>query len=115
MKVAYDTADRASEFKCARIRSLSHTAEALEEPNVREFVQLFDVNPIGQSIADDEGGRLREGPLDVDFAPTEYFSIEQTRDHSFALAVRSSQDGSALLPVPVSMLHQINPNLGVFR
>ena len=82
-------------------------------------------DPIGQSIADDEGGvpsvwqivgvvdDVREGPLDVNIAPTEYFPINQTGDHSFTLVVRSSQDASALLPVLVSTLHQINLDLGV--
>jgi predicted permease len=82
-------------------------------------------DPVGQSIADDEGGvpsvwqivgvvdDVREGPLDADIAPTEYFPINQTGDHSFTLVVRSSQDASALLPVLVSTLHQINLDLGV--
>lgn len=82
-------------------------------------------NPIGQRIADDEGGRaseweiigivddVREGPLDADIWPTEYFPLQQTRDHDFAVAVRTRQDPGALLPVLVSTLHQINPDLGV--
>ena len=60
-------------------------------------------NPIGQRIANDEGGRpstweivgvvddVREGPLDVDTWPAEYFPINQTRDHSFSLAVRTGK------------------------
>ncbi|WP_185827324.1 FtsX-like permease family protein [Edaphobacter aggregans] len=83
------------------------------------------VDPIGQNIADDEGGLpsvwqivgviddIREGPLDVDIAPTEYFPINQTDEPSFTLAARSSQDANALLPVLVRMLRQINPDLGV--
>jgi predicted permease len=83
------------------------------------------VDPIGQSIADDEGGQpsvwqivgvvddIREGPLDVDIAPTEYFPLNQIGELSFTLAARSSQDASALLPVLVSTLRQINPDLGV--
>jgi macrolide transport system ATP-binding/permease protein len=83
------------------------------------------LDPIGQSIADDEGGQpstwqivgviddIREGPLDVNIAPTEYFPINQTGDLSFTLAARSSQDANALLPVLVSTLHQINPDLGM--
>jgi len=84
-----------------------------------------DQDPIGQKIANDEGGRpteweivgivddIREGPLDLPIAPTEYFPINQTGDHYFNLAVRSSQDASALLPLLVSTLHQIDPSLGV--
>jgi macrolide transport system ATP-binding/permease protein len=83
------------------------------------------LDPIGQSIADDEGGQpsvwqivgvvddVREGPLDVNIAPTEYFPINQIGEPSFTLAARSSQDSNALLPVLVSTLHQINPELGV--
>jgi predicted permease len=82
-------------------------------------------DPIGQSIANDEGGRpsvwqivgvvddVREGPLDAHIAPTEYFPMNQIGEHSFTLAVRTSQQESALLPELVSTLHQINPNLGV--
>jgi macrolide transport system ATP-binding/permease protein len=83
------------------------------------------VDPIGQRISDDEGGQpsvwqivgviddIREGPLDDDIAPTEYFPINQTGELSFTLAARSLQDANAVLPTLVSMLHQINPDLGV--
>jgi macrolide transport system ATP-binding/permease protein len=82
-------------------------------------------NPVGQKIADDEGGRpteweivgvvddVREGPLDGNILPVEYFPVNQTLDHSFTLAVRTSQDAAALLPLLVSRLHQVDPNLGV--
>jgi macrolide transport system ATP-binding/permease protein len=82
-------------------------------------------DPIGQSIANDEGGRpsvwqivgevddVREGPLDAGIAPTEYFPMNQIGEHSFTLFVRTSQDAGALLPVLVSTLHQIDPDLGV--
>ena len=82
-------------------------------------------DPISQKIANDEGGRpteweivgivddVREGPLDLPIAPTEYFPINQTGDHYFNLVVRSSEDASALLPTLVSTLHQIDPSLGV--
>ena len=82
-------------------------------------------DPLGQRIVNDEGGRtsvwqivgvvddVREGPLDVDTWPAEYFPISQTRDQDFSLAVRSRQDAGALLPLLVSTLHQIDPGLGV--
>jgi macrolide transport system ATP-binding/permease protein len=82
-------------------------------------------DPIGQSIADDEGGLpsvwqivgivddVREGPLDAHIAPAEYFPMNQIGEHSFTLIVRTSQEASALLPELVSTLHQINPDLGV--
>jgi predicted permease len=82
-------------------------------------------DPVGRRIANDEGGRpstweivgvvddVREGPLDVETWPAEYFPITQTMDRSFNLAVRTGQDAGALLPELVNALHQIDPNLGV--
>ena len=82
-------------------------------------------DPIGQTLVDDEGGRpseweivgvvsdMREGPLDADIAPTEYFPIYQTHDHAFSLVVRTSQPAETLLSPLVSTLNQIDPNLGV--
>jgi macrolide transport system ATP-binding/permease protein len=82
-------------------------------------------DPIGQRIANDEGGRpsvweivgviddVREGPLDVDTWPAEYFPLNQAPDHSFKLVVRTSQNPAALLPELVSTLHEINRDLGI--
>jgi macrolide transport system ATP-binding/permease protein len=82
-------------------------------------------DPTGQRIANDEGGRpsvweivgvvddVREGSLDEDVWPAEYFPINQTRDHFFSLAVRTAQEPGTLLPMLVSTLHQIDANLGV--
>jgi predicted permease len=82
-------------------------------------------DPIGQKIADYEGGRsslhevigivadVREGPLDVEVWPAEYFPINQTTDRDFSLVVRTRQDAGAMLPVLVSTLHQIDLNLGI--
>ncbi len=106
-------------------------ADDTSRPGVAVINQMLaqkyfpDQDPIGQSIADDEGGRasewqivgvvddIHEGPLDLDIAPTEYFSVNQTGDHNFTLVVRTSQDAGALLPVLVSTLHKIDPSLGV--
>jgi macrolide transport system ATP-binding/permease protein len=82
-------------------------------------------DPIGQKIGNSEGGRpsvweivgvvddVREGPLDVETWPAEYFPLNQTRDHSFSLAVRTRQDPATVLALLVSTLHEIDPNLGV--
>ncbi len=82
-------------------------------------------NPIGQRISNDESGRpslweivgvvddVREGPLDVDIAPAEYFPVNQTPNNDFILAVRTRQDAAMLLPMLVSTLHQINPDLAL--
>jgi len=89
----------------------------------RKFFPTED--PVGQRIANDEGGRpsvweivgvvddVREGPLDVDTSPAEYFPISQTLGHYFSLVARTRQDAGALLPVLASTLHQIDPDLGV--
>jgi len=82
-------------------------------------------NPIGQRIADYEGGRrstreiigivanVREGPLDGQIRPAEYLPINQTRDRYFSLVARTRQDAGALLPLLVSTVHHVDLNLGV--
>jgi macrolide transport system ATP-binding/permease protein len=95
----------------------------INESLARQFFSGED--PVGQKIANDEGGRdseweivgvvsdVHEGALDATVAPTEYFPLNQTGDSSFTLVVRTRQDATALLPELVAMLHQIGPNLGV--
>ena len=95
----------------------------INESLARKFFPGED--PLGQKIANDEGGRdteweivgvvsdVHEGALDATVAPTEYFPLNQTGDSSFTLVVRTRQDATALLPELVAMLHQIDPNLGV--
>jgi macrolide transport system ATP-binding/permease protein len=56
---------------------------------------------------------VREGPLDVPPAPTEYFPMSQTADHYFSIAVRARQDAASLLPELVRTLRQIDPSLGI--
>jgi hypothetical protein len=56
---------------------------------------------------------VREGPLDIDSWPAEYFPINHARQNSFGLAVRTQQDAATLQSLLVSTLHQIDPNLGV--
>jgi predicted permease len=82
-------------------------------------------DPVGQRIANDEGGRpseweivgvvddVREGPLDVEISPVEYFPIAQAQQNGFTLAVRTSQDAGTLLPLLVTALRQIDPNLAI--
>ena len=90
---------------------------------VRKYFKGGD--PIGQRIGDYEGGHpslreiigivadVREGPLDADVSPAEYFPLNQTLDHDFDLVVRTKLDAAAFLPTLVSTLHQIDLNLGV--
>ena len=58
---------------------------------------------------------VREGPLDVETWPAEYFPINQTREHYLGLAVRTwARCGGAAASV-VSTLHQIDPEPGRIR
>jgi predicted permease len=57
---------------------------------------------------------IREGALDDEAWPAEYFSIYHGPDNYFALAVRTEGDEKALLPELVKAVRGINPNLGVY-
>ena len=46
--------------------------------------------------------------------PAEYFSIYHGPDNYFEVAVRTTQDENAMLPVLVKTLREIDPNLGVY-
>jgi predicted permease len=59
-------------------------------------------------------GNVREGGLDDDLWPAEYEAMYQGPDPFFAVAVRTTQDEKAMLPVLVKALHEIDPNLGTF-
>jgi macrolide transport system ATP-binding/permease protein len=72
----------------------------LEPKSIREVVGV---------VAD-----VREGALDGEVWPTEYEEIYYGPDSEFSAAVRTAQDEKTVLPVMVSTLHQIDPNLGVY-
>jgi ABC-type antimicrobial peptide transport system permease subunit len=57
---------------------------------------------------------VREGALDDEVWPTEYLALYQSTDSYFNVAVRTAGDEGSLLPALVSILHQVDPNLGVF-
>ena len=57
---------------------------------------------------------VREGGLDDEAWPAEYFSIYHAPDNSFAVAARTTQDEKQILPVLLKTLREINPNLGVY-
>ncbi len=57
---------------------------------------------------------IREGGLDDEVWPSEYYSIYQNADSFFAVAVRTAQDEKAILPSLVGALHKVDPNLGVY-
>ncbi|MGB6723919.1 MAG: ABC transporter permease [Terracidiphilus sp.] len=83
-------------------------------------------DPIGKQIANGDLspasmrqvvgviGDVREGELDGEVWPSEYFSIYHSSDSFFAVAVRTAQDEKAILPSVVGTLHQIDPNLGTY-
>jgi predicted permease len=83
-------------------------------------------DPIGQKVAngalDPKSmreiigviGNVREGGLDDELWPAEYQAMYQGPDSFFAVAVRTSQDEKAILPVLVKALHQVDPNLGTY-
>jgi macrolide transport system ATP-binding/permease protein len=57
---------------------------------------------------------VREGAVEDQPWPAEYFSIYHSLDPYFAVAVRTGQDENAMLPGLVKTLRGINPNLGVY-
>jgi predicted permease len=57
---------------------------------------------------------VREGALDDEAWPAEYFSIYHGPDNYFEVAVRTTQSEKAMLPVLVKTLRDLNPNLGVY-
>jgi hypothetical protein len=84
-------------------------------------------DPIGKMIGDggltDKSMRqvvgvienMREGALDDEVWPAEYFSIYHEPDDFFTVAMRTEQDEKTALPGLVSTLRGIDPALGVYR
>jgi ABC-type antimicrobial peptide transport system permease subunit len=73
---------------------------ALDPKSIREVVGV---------IAD-----VREGALDSEAWPAEYFPLDQDPGNYFAVAARTDGDEKALLPEMVKTLRGIDPNLGVY-
>jgi predicted permease len=83
-------------------------------------------DPIGKKIGD--GGLtpasmrevvgviadLREGALDEEMWPSEYFSLYQQQDPNFTVLVRTAQDEGAMLPTLQNALRAIDPNIGLY-
>ncbi|HXR39005.1 MAG TPA: ABC transporter permease [Terracidiphilus sp.] len=57
---------------------------------------------------------VREGGLDDELWPAEYQALYQSSDTFFAVAVRTTPDEKAALPVLVKALHEVDPNLGTY-
>ena len=83
-------------------------------------------DPIGKKIADDGltpksmrevigvVADVREGALDEEMWPAEYFTINQQTDTFLSVLVRTTQDEKAMLPTMVSAIHKLDPSLGVY-
>jgi len=59
-------------------------------------------------------GNIREGALDDEMIPGEYFSIRREADSGFTTLIRTSQDEKAILPDLVRTIHSIDANIGVY-
>jgi predicted permease len=57
---------------------------------------------------------FREGGLDDEMLPGEYFPLNQEPDTGFVVLVRTGQDERSVLPVMVTALHGLDPNMGVY-
>jgi macrolide transport system ATP-binding/permease protein len=55
---------------------------------------------------------VREGGLDSEIVPAEYLPFNQSPDTFFAVVVRTAQDEGSMLPTLVSVIHQIDPDIG---
>ena len=83
-------------------------------------------DPIGKSIGEGDLSpdsmrqvvgviaNVREGAVDDQVWPSEYFAMDRETDRLFSIVARTSPDEKAMLPSIVSTLHQIDPNLGAF-
>ena len=60
------------------------------------------------------GKKIGNGALDDEVWPTEYQSINNGVDGGFSVVLRTAQDEKTVLPVMVSTIRQIDPNLGVY-
>jgi predicted permease len=59
-------------------------------------------------------GDFREGGLDDEMIPGEYFPLNQQPDRSFVVLVRTAQEEGSVLPGVVAALHGLDPNMGVY-
>jgi predicted permease len=84
-----------------------------EDP-IGQKVGTGDLDP--KSIREIIGviANVREGGLDDDLWPAEYQAMYQGADTFFAVAVRTTEDEKAVLPVLVKALHEVDPNLGTY-
>jgi predicted permease len=84
-------------------------------------------DPIGKKIGDDGltpksikeiigvVDDLKEGSLDSEIWPAVYYPFNQSPDTYFSLVVRTSEAEQSLLPTLVTVVHQIDPDIGTLN
>jgi macrolide transport system ATP-binding/permease protein len=55
---------------------------------------------------------VREGSLDTDLWPVEYFPFSQNSDTYFTVVVRTDQAAQSVLPSVVAAIHKVDPGIG---
>jgi macrolide transport system ATP-binding/permease protein len=100
------------------------TVTVINESLARKYFPGED--PIGKKIGDGSLSAksmrevigviadVREGALDDEMIPGEYFSMYQRPSQGFTVLVRSAQGEKQVLPEMVNALHTIDPNMGVY-
>jgi predicted permease len=118
-------------LQARRIRGRFFTKEDDEsKPPVviinRAFARRFfaDEDPVGKTIGDANLSPkslaqvvgvvddIREGDLDDVISPAAYYSLNQDRDGARFLAVRTVPDSASMIPMLVSTIHQVDPEIG---
>ena len=106
-------------------------AEDLTKPNVVVINQTLakkffpGEDPIGQRIANtDLNPRsikeiigvvddIREGPMDAEIWPAFYYAFNQFPNSSFAVVVRTSQEGESLMPAVADAIRRIDSRINI--
>ena len=84
------------------------------EDAVGKMIGDLDLTPKGMKqvigVVDD----VKEGALDQERWPAIYFAFNQGPDLSYGIAVRTSQDAGAVLPMMTATIRGIDPGIGVW-
>ena len=84
------------------------------EDAVGKVIGDLDLTPNGMKqvigVVDD----VKEGALDQERWPAIYFAFNQGPDLSYGIAVRTSQDAGAVLPMMTATIRGIDPGIGVW-
>jgi macrolide transport system ATP-binding/permease protein len=93
-------------------RAFERTYFPGEDPLAHQLSYLNPVSPIQiVGIVED----IKEGQLDSQNLPVLYIPFNQESDSGFMLAVRTSQDESAILPTLTATIHDIDPQIVAFQ